>query len=82
MEDAMYRVQAKPDVLPDRKDMEVKRTLVDDVSGTKVHIGQVANCYEIVLEPPQPGPMPVINVTRINAEIFRELKGLPIPKEE
>lgn len=78
----MYRKKDPPDFLPARKDMKVVATLVDDVSGTKVHIGQVANCYEIVLEPAQPGPMPVITVTRINAEIFRELKGLPIPKEE
>lgn len=78
----MYRELETPDTLADRKELTIVKTLIDDVSGTKVHIGQVANCYEILLEPPQPGPMPVANVVKINAEIFRALKSLPVPKQE
>ena len=78
----MYRELEKPDALPGRKDATVVSTLLDDVSGTKVHIAKVANCYEILLEPPQPGPMPMTNVTKINPEIFRVLKSLPLPREE
>lgn len=78
----MYRALEKPDALPGRKDATVMSTLLDDVSGTKVHIVRVANCYEILLEPPQPGPMPVTNVTKINSEIFKALKALPFPKGE
>jgi len=51
----MYRKKDPPDFLPARKDMKVVATLVDDVSGTKVHIGLVDSCYEILLEPPHPG---------------------------
>jgi hypothetical protein len=76
----MYRRLDQPAVIPGRKDAEVMRTLLDDVSGTKVHILLTGGCYELLLEPPQPGPMPVVNVTKINGEIFRELRSLPMPK--
>jgi hypothetical protein len=77
----MYRKKDPPDFLPARKDMKVVATLVDDVSGTKVHIGLVDSCYEILLEPPHPGgEARLSNVSRLNTEIFRELKNLPLPK--
>jgi hypothetical protein len=78
----MYRELEKPDVLAGRKDAKVVKTLLDDISGTKVHYLLVHGCYEIVMEPPQPGPMPAVPVTKINAELFRALRSLPIPKEE
>lgn len=77
----MYRELETPDALADRKELTIVKTLIDDVSGTKIHIGQAANYYEILLEPPQPGPMPATNVTKIGPEIFKALRDLPIPKE-